>query len=81
MSQNQRTLYKGLLAKAASTLANLDCGQKRMFNLAASYYTSAMGDVRKSLKEQERDYGSFIASIMTLMMAEVCLSICDAVWL
>lgn len=40
-----------------------------------------MGDVRNSLKEQERDYGSFIASIMMLMMVEVCLSICDPVWL
>lgn len=32
-------------------------------------------------KATRKRLGSFIASIMTLMMVELCLSICDPVWL
>jgi hypothetical protein len=71
MSQNHHSLYKALLAQAAYNLAYLDCGKERMLNLAANYYTSAISDLRQGLLDQQKDYGTFVASVMTLVMVEV----------
>lgn len=72
VSQNHKSLYKALLAQAAYNLAYLDCGRDRMLSLAATYYSSAMRDLRHGLLDQDKDYGNFVASIMTLVMVEVC---------
>jgi Fungal specific transcription factor domain len=74
MSRNQKSLYQALLAQAAFNLAHLDCGRERMLNLAAKYYTSAMEELRNNIIEQQQDYGTFIASILTLMFVEVTLT-------
>jgi len=72
LSQNHNSLYKALLAQAAFNLAYLNCGKDRMLRLASSYYASAMRDLRVGILDQYKDYGTLIASIMTLVMVEVC---------
>lgn len=74
MSQNQRSLCMALLAQAAFNLVYLGCGRPRMLDLATRYYTSAMGELRASLLEQQKDYGAFVASIMTLLFVEASFS-------
>lgn len=71
-SQSNQSLFKALLAQAAYNLAYLDCGRERMLNLAARYYASALGELRNGLLDQHKDYGALMASIMTLVMVEVC---------
>lgn len=71
MSKHQRSLCMALLAQAAFNLAHLGCQHQRMLELAIKYYASAMEELRFSLMEQQKDYGTFIACIMTLMFVEV----------
>jgi len=71
MSHHQKFLYSALLAQAAFNLAHLGQNRERMLELATKFYTSAMKDLRNGLMTNHKDYGSFIAAIMTLMFVEV----------
>lgn len=63
-----------LLAQAAFNLANLGYQRDRMLQLGTEYYTSAMEKLRLSPMEQQKDYGTFVTCIMTLMFGGRLLS-------
>lgn len=71
MSRNQKSLYQALIAQAAFNLVHLDCGRERMVKVATKNYTLAMQELRNNFLEQQQDYATFIASVLTLMFVEI----------
>ncbi|PVH79819.1 hypothetical protein DL98DRAFT_460610 [Cadophora sp. DSE1049] len=71
MSQNNKSLFDALLAQAAYNLAHLGHGNQIMLDQALKAYTSSIGFLRSLLSDHRSDYGSLIASIMTLMFVEI----------
>ena len=71
-TEEQRALYMGLLAQAATNLAHLGCSKERMSLQAAKYYTSALKLIRNGIENPSADFASFLAAAMTLMMFEAC---------
>jgi hypothetical protein len=73
-TEEQRALYNGLLAQAATNLAHLDCSREKMQLEAEKRYTQAMQLLRNGIDNQSGDYASYLAAAMTLMMFEASSS-------
>lgn len=69
-TEEQRALYNGLLAQAATNLAHLDCSKERMQLEAQKHYAQAIQLLRNGIENQSGDYASYLAATMTLMMFE-----------
>lgn len=70
-SKEQICLYRGMQAQAAFNLAQLRCDSDNMQVLGTNRYASAMEQLRGSIAEDSRDYSTFLAATITLMMVEV----------
>lgn len=73
-TDEQRALYSGLLAQAATNLAHLDCSREKMQREAEKHYTQALHLLSNGIKNQAGDYACFLAAAMTLMMFEASSS-------
>jgi hypothetical protein len=71
---DQNALYSALLAHSAFNLAQLGVDKDQMQTLATKYYILAIRQLRASIEHDKRQYAYTMAVIMTLMMAEVCLT-------
>ncbi|RDW58860.1 hypothetical protein BP6252_13336 [Coleophoma cylindrospora] len=70
-AQQHKALYKAMLAQAAVNLAHLGSSRENNLLIATSYYVSAIQDLRSCINDQQQDYGTFLAAILTLMFVEV----------
>lgn len=71
---NHNALYSALLAHSAFNLAQLDVEKDQMHSLATRYYLLALQQLRAGIECSKRQYAYTVAVIMTMMMAEVCLT-------
>ncbi|CZR60976.1 uncharacterized protein PAC_10872 [Phialocephala subalpina] len=78
-SRGQRALYNAMLAQAAGNLAQLGSQRDKMSALAIKFYADGIKDLRKGLESKEMDFSTVVASIMTLIMAEIYAGISN-VW-
>lgn len=69
--RGQKSLYNAMLAQAAGNLAQLGSQRDKMSALAMKFYTDGVKDLRKGLESKDMDFSTVVASIMTLIMAEV----------
>lgn len=69
--RGQKSLYNAILAQAAGNLAQLGSQREKMSILAAKFYYDGIRDLRKGLESKDMDFSTTVASIMTLIMAEV----------
>ncbi|KAH8881880.1 hypothetical protein GQ53DRAFT_798996 [Thozetella sp. PMI_491] len=67
----QKALYNAMLAHAAYNLSSLGSSPEMMAVAATKYYTIAIEQLKDSLLNEKRDYGTTLAAVMTLLMAEV----------
>jgi hypothetical protein len=70
-SKEQVCLYRGMQAQAAFNIAQLRCDSENMQVLGTNRYASAMEQLRGSIAKDSRDYSTFLAATITLMMVEV----------
>lgn len=71
-SAEQTSLYNAVLALAATHLIQKDVANKEeMQNKASMHYGIATNELVKSIGTGGRDYGTFLAAVMTMMMVEV----------
>ena len=71
-SAEQRSLYNAVLALAATHLSQKDVANKEeMHGKARMHYGIATNELVKSIGTGDRDYGTFLAAVMTMMMVEV----------
>ncbi|KUJ20681.1 uncharacterized protein LY89DRAFT_451784 [Mollisia scopiformis] len=68
-SRGQKSLYYAILAQAAGNLAHLGSRREEMLRLATQFYSDGVKHLRTSLGDM--DFSAVIASIVTLIMAEV----------
>jgi len=66
-----RSSFHALLAQAAGNLAQLGHKEKEVFEMSISLYTIAVRELSETVAEQEYDFDIVLASILTLIMAEV----------
>lgn len=67
-----KALYYAMLAQAAANMVQLGSGlAKSMSLMATSYHNLAIINLQQSIANEKREYGPFIAAILTLMLAEV----------
>jgi hypothetical protein len=78
-SKEQKCLYRGMQAQAAFHLAQLRCDSDKMQALGTNRYVFAMEQLRESIAEESKDYSTFLAAAITLMMVEVMSSFSTAV--
>lgn len=69
--RGQNPLLYAILAQAAGNLAHLDHKREDMLVLATGYYVRAIEKLRESLEENATDFSIILASVLTLIMAEV----------
>jgi Fungal specific transcription factor domain len=67
----QKSLLYAILAQAAGNLAHLGHRREEMLVLAMMFYARAIRQLRESLEENSADFSVIMASILTLVMAEV----------
>ena len=70
-TRGQKSLLYAILAQAAGNLAHLGRKREDMLVLATRFYTTAIKQLRESLQENAIDFSVILASILTLIMAEV----------
>jgi hypothetical protein len=70
-SCGQRSLLHGMLSQAAANLAHIGYQRNAMAALTMKHYVSAIAELRKALLESSIDFCIIMASILTLIMAEV----------
>ena len=71
-SAEQRSLYNGVLALAATHLAKKGVANKEeMEDKANKHYGIATSELVTSIGTGNRDYGTFLAAVLTMMMVEV----------
>jgi hypothetical protein len=73
-SKEQTCLYRGMQAQAAFHLTQLGCDSEKAEALRTHRYSSAMKELRVSIREGSKDYSSFLAAIITLMIVEASLN-------
>ena len=69
--RGQKSLLYAILAQAAGNLAHLSRKREDMLVLATRFYAIAIEQLRESLKENATDFSVILASVLTLIMAEV----------
>jgi hypothetical protein len=70
-SRGHKALLHAMLAQAAGNLAYLGSDKGLMSTLAAKHYALAIEDLRKGLEDEAKDFSVVLASVLTLVMAEV----------
>jgi hypothetical protein len=70
-TRGQRSLLYAILAQAAGNLAHLGHKREDMLVLATRFYAGAIKQLRESLEENATDFSVILASVLTLIMAEV----------
>ncbi|KAF8867366.1 hypothetical protein BDZ45DRAFT_795082 [Acephala macrosclerotiorum] len=76
--RGQNSLYNAMLAQAAGNLAQLGSQREKMSVLATKFYANGIRDLRKGLESKGMDFSTVVASIMTLIMAEIYAGISNA---
>jgi hypothetical protein len=69
--RGQKSLLYAILAQAAGNLAHLGRKREDMLVLATRFYVIAIKRLRESLEENATDFSVILASVLTLIMAEV----------
>jgi len=67
----QKSLLYAIIAQAAGNLAHLGYRREEMLVLARMFYATAIKQLREGLEENSADFSVIMASILTLVMAEV----------
>jgi len=70
-TRGQKSLLYAILAQAAGNLAHLGNNREELLVLAMMFYGIAIKLLRESLEEKAPDFSIILASILTLVMAEV----------
>lgn len=70
-SRGHKALLHAMLAQAAGNLASLGSNEELMPTLAVKHYALAIEDLRKGLEDEAKDFSVVLASVLTLVMAEV----------
>ena len=70
-TRGRKSLLYAILAQAAGNLAHLGHKREDMLVLATRYYAGAIEQLRGSLEENAIDFSVILASVLTLIMAEV----------
>lgn len=76
-SATQKSLFSALLAQTAFNLAHLSPMKSHYMVMASKYYSLAMAQLMGMLNAEEKLNADVLATIMTLMMAEVRFYILD----
>jgi len=73
----QAALYYAVLAHAATHIVQLSgpgVAEHHMSVIATQYHTLAIENLQYSIDREQREYGPFVAAILTLMLVEVKIS-------
>jgi len=68
--QGQEALFNAVLAHAASSMAQLGHDSENMSRMAGKHYLSAMQNLRKVTGDECIQYGSFLATVLTMLFVE-----------
>jgi hypothetical protein len=71
VSSNQKALYNAMLAQAAFNLSHLGSKGSEMFSVGSQHYNHALQQLIPQISYEKNDFSAMIASMMTLMFAEV----------
>ena len=69
-SFEQKAMIKAMISQAAFNLSYLGCDTERMLRLGSMYYQASIQELRNCAGKPASS-GDFIATVLTLMMAEV----------
>jgi len=70
-TRGHKSLLYAILAQAAGNLAHLGYRREDMLGLATGFYARAMKQLRERLQDADNDFTAILASVLTLIMAEV----------
>ena len=70
-SRVHKALLHTMLAQTAGNLASLGSNEDLIPTLAVKHYALAIEDLRKGLGDEAKDFSVVLASVLTLVMAEV----------
>jgi hypothetical protein len=70
-SRMHKSLLHAMLAQAAGNLAYMGCREEDMLTLTLEHYVMSVEYLRKGLEEDSKDFSLVLASVLTLIMAEV----------